>query len=91
MISNVTKEEMAAILEQLETKRREEIKLPERLAQGKPLVCKYATDTGVRAFVKLPCRGNRIICGKLEGHTSYTAACNPGNCKYFEQRNEKEE
>jgi hypothetical protein len=87
--SNVTPEEMAAILEQLKTKRREEIKLPERIRQGKPLVCKYATDTGERAFANLPCRGNKIICGKIEGHTSYTSACNPGNCKFFEKKEEE--
>lgn len=84
--SNTTKEEMAAILEQLKTKRREEVKLPERIRRGKPLVCKYATDTGKRAFANLPCRGNKIICGKIEGYISYTSACNPGNCKFFEQK-----
>lgn len=86
--SNVTPEEMAQILEQFKTKRREEIKLPERIRENKPLVCKYATDTGERAFPNLPCRGNKIICSKIAGHTSYTKACNPGNCKFFEVKNE---
>ena len=84
MVSNVTSEEMAIILEQLKTKRREDVKLPERLTQNKMLLCKYATDTGVRAFMQLPCRGNKIICSKIAGHTSYRAACTPGACKFFE-------
>lgn len=87
--SNVTKEEMAAILEHLKSKRREEVEFPERIRQGKHLVCKHAIDTGERAFANLPCRGNRILCNKIEGHTSYTAACNPGNCKFFEKKEEE--
>jgi hypothetical protein len=79
--ANVTEEEMAAILAQLEHKVLKDIKLPERPG---PLVCKFAIDTGERAFANLPCRGNRIICQKIEGHISYATACNPGSCKFFE-------
>lgn len=89
--ANVTEEEMAEILEQLKSNAPGKIKLPERLAQKLPLKCRYAIDSGERAFVKLPCRGNKIFCQKIEGHVSYTSACNPGNCKHFEQLNQKGE
>ena len=45
--------------------------------------CRYAEDTGEKAFPAAPCRGNRIICHKIEGHTSYTKACTPEKCKYY--------
>lgn len=79
--ANVTEEEMTKILEQLKVQALKDIKLPERPTA---LICKYAVDTGARAFLKLPCRGNRIICQKIEGHISYATACNPGSCKFFE-------
>ena len=47
--------------------------------------CKYAEDTGERAFPAAPCRGNRIICHKIDGHTSYTKACSPEKCKFYEE------
>ena len=47
--------------------------------------CCYAEDTGKRAFPAAPCRGNRIICHKIEGHTSYTKACTPEKCKFYEE------
>ena len=47
--------------------------------------CRYAEDTGELAFPAAPCRGNRIICHKIEGHTSYTKACTPEKCKYYEE------
>lgn len=83
--ANVTEEEMAEILEQLQSKERGKIKLPERIVQNGTSKCRYARDSGERAFIKLPCRGNKIFCQKIEGHVSYTAACNPGGCKHFEK------
>lgn len=47
--------------------------------------CRYAEDTGEKAFHAAPCRGNRIICHKIEGHTSYTKACTPEKCKFYEE------
>ena len=47
--------------------------------------CRYAEDTGERAFPAAPCRGNRIICHKIEGHVSYTKACAPEKCNYYEE------
>lgn len=47
--------------------------------------CRYAEDTGEKAFPAAPCRGNRIICHKIEGHTSYTKACTPEKCKFYEE------
>ena len=47
--------------------------------------CRYAEDTGEKAFPAAPCRGNRIICHKIEGHTSYTKACSPEKCKFYEE------
>ena len=47
--------------------------------------CKYAEDTGERAFVAAPCRGNKIICRKIDGHISYTKACCAEQCKFFEK------
>ena len=47
--------------------------------------CRYAEDTGEKAFPAAPCRGNRIICHRLEGHVSYTKACTPEKCTLFEQ------
>ena len=47
--------------------------------------CKYAEDTGEKAFPAAPCRGNRIICSRIEGHVSYTKACTPEKCKFYEE------
>ena len=47
--------------------------------------CRYAEDTGEKAFPAAPCRGNRIICHKIDGHVSYTKACTPEKCKYYEE------
>ena len=47
--------------------------------------CRYAEDTGEKAFPAAPCRGNRIICHRIEGHTSYTKACTPEKCKFYEE------
>ena len=46
--------------------------------------CKYAEDTGKIAFLRAPCRGNKIICHKIDGHISYTKVCNKELCKFFE-------
>ena len=48
-------------------------------------VCRYAEDTGELAFSSAPCRGSRIICHKIDGHVSYTKACTPEKCKYYEE------
>ena len=53
---------------------------PEKRGGG----CRYAFDTGERAFVTLPCRGNRIEC-KRTGSTSYAAACRPDKCNFYEE------
>ena len=50
-----------------------------------PEICKYAEDTGELAFLRAPCRGNKIICHKVDGHFSFTKACNPDKCKFFEK------
>lgn len=47
--------------------------------------CRYAEDTGEKAFPAAPCRGNRIICHRIEGHVSYTKACTPEKCKFYEE------
>lgn len=47
--------------------------------------CRYAEDTGEKAFPNLPCRGNRIVCHKIDGHVSYARACRPGKCKFYEE------
>lgn len=49
-----------------------------------PRGCRYARDTGVRAFVNLPCRGNRIECQKT-GISSFAAACRSDKCKFYEE------
>lgn len=50
--------------------------------------CRYAEDTGKRAFPAAPCRGNRIICHRIAGHTSYTKACTPEKCRFYEKKEE---
>ena len=47
--------------------------------------CRYAEDTGEKAFPAAPCRGNRIICRKIDGHVSYAKACRPDKCKFYEK------
>ena len=47
------------------------------------VLCAYAVDLGVPAFVNLPCRGNRIECRKT-GVLSYAARCRSDDeCKYY--------
>ena len=55
------------------------------LSASPSTTCRYAEDTGEKAFPAAPCRGNRIICHKIDGHVSYTKACTPEKCKLFEQ------
>lgn len=61
-------------------------KAPERhyppLPAGAETDCIHAEDTGERAFVNLPCRGNRIICRRVEGLMSFAANCRPEKCQY---------
>lgn len=82
--STVTPEEMAEILANY--KRTHKVTIPEsvKVRPLEPEQCKHAEDTGEIAFLRAPCRGNKIICHKIDGHISYTKACNPGNCKFFE-------
>lgn len=51
--------------------------------------CIHAGDTGERAFVNLPCRGNRIICRRVEGLTTFAAACRPDKCKHYTVKKEE--
>lgn len=44
--------------------------------------CKYMEDTGRKAFVNIPCRGNAIIC-RHDGHLTYTHNCNDTRCRNF--------
>jgi hypothetical protein len=85
--SNVTKEQMAEILANSDKTRK--VSVPEHVTL-QPVVqndtkCVYAEDTGEIAFLRAPCRGNKIICHKIDGHISYTKACNPNNCKFYEK------
>lgn len=58
------------------------------LPSMRPGACAYACDTGELMYRNLPCRGNKIICNKFERHTSYTAACTPVRCKFYEAKKE---
>lgn len=68
-------------------------KAPERkfepLHAGAVTDCIHAGDTGERAFVNLPCRGNRIICRRVEGLTTFAAACRPDKCKHYTVKKEE--
>lgn len=48
------------------------------------LPCRYLEDTGELAFPSAPCRGNRVICRKLDGYVTYRQACTPSRCKFYE-------
>ncbi len=78
--SNVTAEEMRRIVAALaaDLPPPADIKLRPRRAE----LCVHAHDTGVPAFVNLPCRGNRIECRKT-GVVTYAAACRAGTCRYY--------
>ena len=85
--SNVTKEEMAEILDNF--RRTQQVVIPEHvkiapLPPAVPQKCKYAEDTGEIAFLRAPCRGNKIICHRIEGHVSYTKSCTSNLCKFYE-------
>lgn len=86
--SNVTPEQMAEILANMaKTKKLEvpkHIEIKNAVSPTSPL-CKFAEDTGEIAFPRAPCRGNKIICRKIDGHVSFTKACNIQYCKYFEK------
>ncbi len=69
-------------VEQLAVMFRETLSPPKKIDGTR---CRFAEDTGKRAFPAAPCRGNRIICHKIEGHTSYTKACSPEKCKFYEE------
>ena len=84
--SNVTKEQMQEILASFNATQK--VSLPDHIKvqpfAPQKTTCKYAEDTGERAFVAAPCRGNKIICRKIDGHISYTKACCAEQCKFFE-------
>lgn len=78
--SNVTAEEMRRIAAALAAN----LPPPEEI-EPRPVtaaLCIHAHDTGVPAFVGLPCRGNRIECRKT-GVVTYAAACRAGTCRYY--------
>lgn len=82
--SNVTPEQMADILANITTNA-EPRHVVIHVDTQPTTACKYAQDTGEIAFVRAPCRGNKIICKKISGHVSFAKACNSEFCKYFEQ------
>ena len=78
--STVTADEMARVVATL----RDGLPPPEEV-KPRPtgLLCAYARDLGVAAFVNLPCRGNRIECRKT-GVLSYAAKCRDDiECKFY--------
>lgn len=80
MISNATVGELAALL----AARRANLPPPEEI-RPRPRIgtlCRHAVDTGVPAFLGLPCRGNRIECRKT-GLVTYAAACRRDKCNYY--------
>jgi len=93
--SNCTVEEFAARRRELAAAMQAGIRAPERsfpvLSAGAATACSHAEDTGERAFVNLPCRGNRIICRRVAGLTTFAANCRPEKCKYFITDKESED
>ena len=83
IISNVTAAEMARIVAALAENLPPPVEIKPRPA-GVTL-CAYANDTGVAAFVNLPCRGNRIECRKT-GVVTFAAACRAGNCNFYTEK-----
>lgn len=45
--------------------------------------CRYMKDTGRKAFINIPCRGNSVIC-RRDGHRTYTYNCSEDNCRNFD-------
>lgn len=86
--SNVTEEEMATIMQDYRRKQKIEIPVSAEIRQPEysETVCTYAEDTGEIAFLRMPCRGNKIICHKIDGHVSFMKVCNAKYCKYFEEK-----
>ena len=69
-------------------KQTQKVSVPDHVHIQPPVIqsvtsCRYAEDTGERAFAAAPCRGNKIICRKIDGHISYTKACCAEQCKFF--------
>lgn len=84
--STVSSEEMAEILANY--KKTHKVTIPEgvKIRPLEPELCKHAEDTGEVAFLRAPCRGNKIICHKIDGHVSFMKVCNAKYCKYFEEK-----
>lgn len=78
--SNVTAAEMRRIVAALAAG----LPPPEDIKPRPPAaeLCLHAYDTGVPAFVNLPCRGNRIECRKT-GVSTCAAACRAGTCRHY--------
>lgn len=87
MYSNVTWDELSELIRQEQL--RQSSSTPSSVNIRKMVAqCRYAEDTGKRAFPAAPCRGNRIICHRIAGHTSYTKACTPEKCRFYEKKEE---
>ena len=87
IVSNVTAAEMARIVAALAAN----LPPPEEIkADRRTTLCRHARDTGVPAFVNLPCRGSRIEC-KKNGVWSFAAACRSDKCKFYEEENPNED
>lgn len=56
----------------------------EEIATKVLIPCRFLEDTGELAFPSAPCRGNRVICRKLDGYVTYRQACHPNLCKFYE-------
>lgn len=51
--------------------------------------CRHAEDTGEAAFLRLPCRGNRIRCLRMPETFSFTRNCQPNMCRFYEEAAEE--
>ncbi len=58
---------------------------PERYSRCEAPKCRFMEDTGRKAFVNIPCRGNAIIC-RRDGHLTHTHNCNSNTCRNFESK-----
>ena len=83
--SNVTAAEMELILSGEQVPRRT---LPVNSGEIKAVsaACRFAIDTGELAFLRAPCRGNKIICQKVADHISFSKACNAEQCRFYQAK-----
>jgi len=91
--SNVSARDFAERRRQLAAAFREGIPpppAPENLSEGRRATrCRYAEDTGELAFLRMPCRGNRIRCRRLPETYSFTRNCQPAMCRFYEEAAEE--